>query len=70
MSETAKLMQGQVPDPPQSPPLLIQGLVSELPPRGAPFSKAARDRWLEALRVNLVLIYGDDDDPDKPAEQE
>lgn len=60
MTEVAKLVQGQVPDPPKPPPLLVQGLIGELPPRGKPFSKAARDRWLEALRVNLDLIYGDD----------
>ena len=46
-------------------PLLIQGLVGELPPRGKPFPKAVRNRWLEALRVNLDLIYGTDDE-DEP----
>lgn len=43
-------------------PLLIQGLVGELPPRGQKFGRAARYRWLEALRVNLDLIYGEADD--------
>ena len=43
-------------------PLLIQGLIGELPPRGQPFPRPARERWLEALRVNLDLLYGDADD--------
>lgn len=41
------------PEPePQPVPLLIQGLIGELPPRGKPFSKAARERWMAALKVN------------------
>jgi hypothetical protein len=46
-------------------PLLIQGLVGELPPRGKPFGPRARERWLAALKVSLDLIYGDDDDTDE-----
>lgn len=43
-------------------PLLIQGLIGELPPRGKPFKRQARERWLAALKVNLDLIYGEDDE--------
>lgn len=43
-------------------PLLIQGLIGELPARGQPFPKAARERWLNALRVNLDLLYGTEDE--------
>lgn len=43
----------------QDVPLLIQGLIAELPARGKPFSRAARERWLAALKVNLDLVYGD-----------
>lgn len=50
----------------QPAPLLIQGLIGELPPRGKPFPRTARERWLEALKVNLDLLYGDDDE-DEPA---
>ena len=46
----------------QDVPLLIQGLVDELPPRGKPFSRQARERWLAALKVNLDLIYGEDEE--------
>lgn len=43
-------------------PLLIQGLIGELPPRGKPFPRRARERWLAALKVNLDLVYGEADD--------
>lgn len=46
----------------QDVPLLIQGLIAELPPRGKPFPRAARERWLAALKVNLDLVYGEDDE--------
>lgn len=49
------------PDP-ATVPLLIQGLIEELPPRGKPFPKQVRERWLAALKVNLDLIYGDEDE--------
>jgi hypothetical protein len=56
----------QRPKDDQPVPLLIQGLVGELPPRGQPFPRQKRERWLEALRVNLNLVYGDaDDEEDK-----
>jgi hypothetical protein len=43
-------------------PLLIQGLIGELPPRSKPFPAKARERWLAALKVNLDLVYGEADD--------
>jgi hypothetical protein len=46
----------------RSVPLLIQGLTGQLPAPGTPFPKAARDRWLNALAVNLDLLYGDADE--------
>jgi hypothetical protein len=49
-------------------PLLIQGLIGELPPRGKPFPQAARERWLTALKVNLDLIYGDDQEDGQAGE--
>jgi hypothetical protein len=49
------------PEPVPEVPLLIQGLIGELPARGQPFPRAARERWMAALKVNLDLIYGDDD---------
>jgi hypothetical protein len=54
-------------EPPQVP-LLIQGLIGELPPRGKPFPRAARERWLTALKVNLDLIYGDDQEDGQAGE--
>jgi hypothetical protein len=46
-------------------PLLIQGLIAELPLRTKPFSRQARERWLAALKVNLDLVYGDEDEADE-----
>jgi hypothetical protein len=50
---------GRRPQADQDVPLLIQGLIAELPPRGKPFPRAMRERWLAALKVNLDLVYGD-----------
>jgi hypothetical protein len=50
----------------QPVPLLIQGLIVELPPRGKPFPRQARERWLAALKVNLDLVYGDDESSEDP----
>ena len=42
---------------------LIKGLVSKLPPEGERFTSRQRERWLEAARVNLELIYvGEEED--------
>lgn len=47
----------------QEPPLLIKGLISQLPPPGRKlFPSWVRDRWVEAARVNLDLVYGCQDD--------
>jgi hypothetical protein len=44
---------------------LIAGLVAKLPPEGQPFTRRQRQRWLEAAKVNLELIYaGEDEDSD------
>lgn len=41
---------------------LIKGLVAKLPAEGERFSARQRQRWLEAAKVNLELIYAIDDD--------
>lgn len=59
------------PDKPVVPPAevvsmaehpLIKGLVAKLPPEGGRFTSKQRQRWLEAAKLNLELIYADDDD--------
>lgn len=42
--------------------LLVGGLAGLLPPHGQKFSKEDRAKWLEAMRLNLDLLYGDDDE--------
>jgi hypothetical protein len=42
--------------------LLILGMVARLPAAGEPFPKAKRDQWLEAMRLNLDVIYGDSEE--------
>jgi len=47
---------------------LIRGLVAQLPPKGQRFTPKQRRRWLEAAKLNLELIYAEDDEEDdKPA---
>lgn len=49
---------------------LIAGLVAKLPPEGHKFTARQRQRWLEAAKVNLELIYASDDEDEedeKPA---
>ncbi|SRR6266567_2420707 len=42
---------------------LIKGLIAKLPPEGERFTPAQRQRWLNAAKVNLDLIYaGDEED--------
>ncbi len=41
---------------------LIAGLVAKLPPEGERFTAKQRQRWLEAAKVNLELIYAADDE--------
>jgi hypothetical protein len=41
---------------------LIKGLVAKLPPEGERFTAKQRQRWLDAAKLNLELIYADDDD--------
>ena len=49
---------------------LIRGLVAELPPKGQRFTPKQRRRWLEAVKLNLELIYAEDDEEDdRPAPQ-
>jgi hypothetical protein len=47
---------------------LVAGLVAKLPPEGQPFTRRQLQRWLDAAKVNLELIYaiGDDDEPPAP----
>ena len=47
--------------PPEHP--LIHGLLLELPPRGTPLQRAWMDRWMEAARATLELLYGRPTDP-------
>jgi hypothetical protein len=43
---------------------LIKGLIAKLPAEGERFTPKQRQRWLDAAKVNLELIYAaDDDDP-------
>lgn len=42
---------------------LIKGLIEKLPAEGERFTAAQRQRWLNAAKVNLDLIYADDDEP-------
>ena len=44
---------------------LIRGLVAKLPAEDQPFTPKQRQRWLEAAKVNLDLIYATDDE-DEP----
>jgi hypothetical protein len=44
---------------------LIRGLVAQLPPQGQRFTPKQRRRWLEAAKLNLELIYADDDEEDE-----
>jgi len=41
---------------------LIKGLIAKLPPEGERFTPKQRQRWLEAAKVNLELIYAEDED--------
>jgi hypothetical protein len=45
---------------------LIKGLVAKLPPEGETFTPKQRQRWLDAAKVNLELIYADTDDAPVP----
>ena len=45
---------------------LIRGLVAKLPAEGEPFTPKQRQRWLEAAKVNLELIYADADEAAAP----
>lgn len=44
---------------------LIRGLVAQLPPQGQRFTPKQRRRWLEAAKLNLELIYAEDDEEDE-----
>ena len=44
---------------------LIAGLVAKLPPEGHKFTARQRQRWLEAAKVNLELIYASDDEDEE-----
>jgi hypothetical protein len=44
---------------------LIRGLVAQLPPAGKRFTPKQRRRWLEAAKLNLELIYAEDDEEDE-----
>jgi len=48
-------------------PPLIKGLVAKLPPEGERFTSKQRQRWLDAAKLNLELIYVVDDDDDRDA---
>jgi hypothetical protein len=47
---------------------LIKGLVAKLPAEGERFTPKQRQRWLEAAKVNLDLIYATDDEDEPVAE--
>jgi hypothetical protein len=44
---------------------LIKGLVAKLPAEGQRFTPRQRQRWLDAAKVNLELIYAADDEEDE-----
>jgi hypothetical protein len=44
---------------------LIAGLVAKLPPEGHKFTAKQRQRWLDAAKVNLELIYAADDEDEE-----
>jgi hypothetical protein len=44
---------------------LIAGLIAKLPAEGQRFTPKQRQRWLDAAKVNLELIYAVDDDDDE-----
>jgi hypothetical protein len=46
---------------------LIKGLIAKLPAEGERFTPRQRQRWLDAAKVNLELIYAGDDDEDDAA---
>ena len=47
---------------------LIQGLMAKLPPEGERFTPRQRQRWLDAAKASLDLMYaGDDEDDPEPA---
>jgi len=49
---------------------LIKGLVAKLPAEGQRFTPKQRQRWLDAAKVNLDLIYAvDDEEDEKPVPQ-
>jgi len=45
---------------------LIKGLVAKLPAEGETFTPKQRQRWLDAAKVNLELIYADADEVPVP----
>lgn len=47
---------------------LIRGLVGKLPAEGQRFTPKQRQRWLDAAKVNLELIYAADDEDEPLAE--
>jgi hypothetical protein len=40
--------------------------VAKLPPEGERFTPKQRQRWLDAAKVNLDLIYAEDDEEPTP----
>lgn len=44
---------------------LIKGLVAKLPPEGERYTQKQRQRWLDAAKVNLELIYATEDEEDE-----
>ena len=45
-------------------PALMQGLVAKLPPEGERYTRQQRQRWLDAAKSILDIVYADDDEPD------
>jgi hypothetical protein len=43
---------------------LMQGLVAKLPPEGERYTRQQRQRWLDAAKNILDIVYADDDEPD------
>jgi hypothetical protein len=59
----------RTPEPPGIRPEdnpMIKGVVGMLPPKGQKMSRAQIARWLEAMRIIVELLYGEDQDYEQP----
>lgn len=66
--KTASKKVGPKPDPPVDPgvgqaPLLIQGLLKQLPPEGAAWDRGKAENWLGIARMTFEMVYDFGGDP-------